>query len=133
MTHIRGRLATMGFAILGVVLGYAATGILIFGTDQLFAALIPGFRSMSMLLPVYYFAISIVTDAIYSAIGGWICARIAKEQARGATAGLIVFGEVAGVISAFYLWHTVPHYYSFALLILYPPAVWAGSRLAGQR
>jgi hypothetical protein len=36
-----------------------------------------------------------------------------------------------GIASTIYLWHTAPHYYSFYLLIMYPPAVWIGAtRLA---
>lgn len=131
LTRILAYTGPMGLAILGVLLGYAATGVLIFGTDQLFAVVIPGFRSMSM-PPLYYFVVSIFTDTIYSVIGGLVCAKVAKAQARGATLGLIIFGELVGVLSTFYLWHTVPHYYSFALLIVYPPAVWIGSHLAGQ-
>jgi hypothetical protein len=115
-----------------VLAGYVAIGVLIFGTDQLFAALIPGFSSMAM-PPDYYFAASVATDTAYSIGGGYLCARIAQAGIRSATIGLMVFGELMGLASTVYLWKTVPHWYSFALLLLYPPAVWIGSRLSVGR
>jgi hypothetical protein len=111
-----------------VVAGYVVIGVLIAATDQAFAALIQGFSSMAM-PPAYYFASSVVTDTAYSIGGGYLCALIARAQARIAAIGLMVFGELVGLASTVYLWKTVPHWYSFALLILYPPAVWAGSML----
>lgn len=108
-----------------ILAGYVVIGVLIFGTDQLFAALIPGFAAGP---PAYYFAASVVTDTLYSISGGYLCAWIAKANTRVATLGLMIFGELVGVASTVFLWTMVPHWYSFALLILYPPAVWLGSR-----
>jgi hypothetical protein len=118
--------------IIAVLVGYMFIGALIFGTDQLFAASIPGFSSMPM-PPDYYFGWSVVTDTIYSVVGGLVCAWIARSAARKATIGLMIFGELAGLASTVYLWKMVPHWYSFALLILYPPAVWWGSVLFSRR
>ena len=115
--------------IIGAVLaGYVAVGVLIFCTDLLFGALIPGFKSTAR-PPDYYFAASLATDTAYSIAGGYLCALIAGPQARTATIGLMGFGELVGVASTVYLWNMVPHWYSFALLILYPLATWAGSRM----
>jgi hypothetical protein len=113
--------------ILAVLLSYAFIGVLIAGTDQLYARMVPGFGSAKM-PPTWYFVVSMLTDTIYSLLGGWICALISRGD-RHATVGLIVLGEVAGVASTVYLWKTVPHYYSFFLLIVYPPAVWLGTKL----
>jgi hypothetical protein len=115
-------------SIAAVLFGYLITGVLIVMTDQVFALTIPGFKQLAI-PPDYYFAISIVTDAIYSAVGGWTCAAIAKTRIREHVIALIVLGELAGVASTVALWKTVPHYFSFALLLLYPPAVWFGSKL----
>jgi hypothetical protein len=73
--------------ILAALLGYVFMGVLIAGTDQLYARMGPGIQ------------------------------------------GLIILGELMGVASTVYLWNTVPHYYSFFLLIVYPPAVWLGAKL----
>jgi hypothetical protein len=120
--------------ILAIVGGYAAIGILVVTTDQIFAALIPGFRQMAT-PPPYYFGISLLTDTIYTLAGGYLCALIAREHFRNATLGLMIFGELVGIASQIAFWNNVPHWYAIALLILFPPAVWIGSRLRsrGQR
>jgi hypothetical protein len=111
--------------IVAALLGYALIGVLIAGTDQLYARLVPGFASMP---PTWYFVVSMLTDTIYTLFGGWICALISRGYQR-ATVGLIILGELMGVASTVYLWKTVPHFYSFFLLIVYPPAVWLGAKL----
>jgi hypothetical protein len=115
-------------SIAAVVFGYVITGVLIVITDQIFELTIPGFKQMAM-PPDFYFAVSIVTDALYSAAGGWLCAAIAKRRVGGHVLALIILGELAGVASTVALWQKVPHYFSFALLAIYPPAVWVGSQL----
>jgi hypothetical protein len=82
--------------------------------------------------PVYYFQISLLTDAIYSILGGYLCAWIAGALARKATLGLIVGGEILGVVSVIVFWSSVPHWFGFGLLLVYPPAVWLGSRLRSR-
>ncbi len=113
--------------ILAALLGYAFIGVLIAGTDQLYARTIPGFASMKT-PPTWYFVISMLTDTIDTLLGGWICALISRGD-RHATLGLIVLGELMGIASTVYLWNTVPHYYSFFLLVVYPPAAWLGTKL----
>ena len=114
--------------IMAVVCGYAGTGVLIFLTDQLFGLFIPGFKTMKM-PPLYYFAVSLCLDTLYSIAGGYICAVIAQGLSRTATWGLILFGEGMGLAATIMLWKTVPHWWSLALMVLYPPAVWIGSSL----
>jgi hypothetical protein len=114
--------------VLAALLGYAFIGILIAGTDQLYAHMVPGFSAKP---PTWYFVVSMLTDTIYTLLGGWICALISRGD-RHATLGLIVLGELMGIASTVYLWNTVPHFYSFFLLIVYPPAVWLGTKLRKQ-
>ncbi|HXM97015.1 MAG TPA: hypothetical protein VN982_00925 [Candidatus Dormibacteraeota bacterium] len=119
--------------ILAVIAGYLVTGVLIFSTDQLFAALIPGLKTMTP-RPLHYFLISVVTDTLYSIIGGFVCARIAHPPVRrNATISLIVLGELVGLVSTIFLWNNAPHWFSFALLLLYPPAVWLGFKLQARQ
>jgi len=104
--------------ILGGLLGYALIGILIAAGDTILP------RGPN------YYRIALVTDTVFTLAGGWLCGLIARGDTRAAW-GLILIGEVMGIASTVYLWHTAPHYYSFYLLIMYPPAVWIGaSRLA---
>ena len=55
---------------------------------------------------------------------------IASASARGTTIGLIVFGELMGIVSAIVSWAMQPHWFAIALLILYPIAVWIGYVIA---
>lgn len=117
--------------ILAVVTGYCFIGVLIFSMDQLFAHMIPGLSAMKR-LPDWYFATTMLTDTVYTFLGGWLCAAIARGNRR-ATLGLIVVGELVGIASTFYLWNQAPHFYSFFLLIVYPPAVWFGAKMRKSR
>jgi hypothetical protein len=113
--------------MLATATGYMLIGVLIGGTDQLFSRLVPGFSSMKQ-PPIWYFTISMATDTIYTLIGGWVCAVISRSDVQ-ATLGLILLGELMAIASTVYLWHTVPHFYSFYLLLVYPPAIWYGAKL----
>ena len=117
--------------IVAVILGYAVTGMLIFGTDKIFAFAISGFAEMHT-LPTFYFAISLCTDTLYSIAGGWTCAAVARYAARQAVIALIVLGELFGLAATIAGWATVPHYFSLALMVIYPPAVWFGGSLRKQ-
>jgi hypothetical protein len=117
--------------ILAILGGYAAIGILVVATDQVFAALIPGFRQMAM-PPLYYFGLSLLTDTVYTVAGGYLCVLIARENFRNATLGLMIGGELVGIASQVAFWHNVPHWFAITLLILYPPAIWIGSRLRSR-
>ena len=119
-------------SLAAVIIGYMIVGLLIFSTDQIFSHLIANFNNMHE-LPTYYFMISIVTDTLYSFAGGWVCAVIAKSHARLSVLFLIAFGELAGLAATILNWGIVPHYFSFALMILYPPAIWYGARLRGSK
>ncbi|MGI8992524.1 MAG: hypothetical protein ACR2I2_23455 [Bryobacteraceae bacterium] len=111
-----------------VAAGYVAIGVLVVLTDQVCAALIPGFASMTT-PPRSYFAISSLTGFLYSIVGGYLCAWIARTRSRIATVGLIIFGEFMGVVSLAMFWKTAPHWYGFALLVIFPPGIWLGSSL----
>ncbi len=115
-------------AVLSAIAGYVGIGILVVFTDQLFNLLINGFNAKAT-PPLYYFVISLCTDSFYSFLGGYLCASIAKQTAPLATRILLIGGEVVGLISVIAFWHAQPHWFALALLIVFPPAVWAGSRL----
>jgi len=115
-------------AIGSIFAGYIAIGVLVVLTDQVFAAAIPGFRNMSM-PPLYYFVIVLCTDTLYTVGGGYLCAACARASARTATLGLMVFGEIAGIVSTILGWRIQPHWFAFALLVLFPIAVWIGYKL----
>jgi hypothetical protein len=114
-----------------IVSGYVAVGVLVVLTDLIFAAAIPGFRSMPT-PPLYYFVIVTFTDTLYSVAGGYLCAIIARDDIRKATVGLMIFGEIFGVAAAVLNWNSQPHWLGLGLLVLFPLAVWWGSKLRTQ-
>jgi hypothetical protein len=67
-------------AILG---GFLGIGVLVRFTDLLFARLVPGWDPKQP--PLFYFAVSVGTDFIYSIVGGYLCALIAEQHRRTAT------------------------------------------------
>jgi len=111
--------------VLGALAGYAFIGVLIFGADQVYAQLIPAIHSGTP--PASYYQLAMLTDTVFTFAGGWLCGLIAKRDLQ-ATWGLIIIGELMGIASTVYLWHTAPHYYSFYLLVMYPIAVWYGAK-----
>jgi hypothetical protein len=114
--------------VAAVLAGYVAVGVLVVLTDQILAAAIPGFRTMTT-PPLYYFVIVTLTDTLYSIAGGYLCAAIARGSIRVATLGLMIFGEIIGVVSTIVGWRIQPHWFALALLVLFPIAVWCGYRL----
>jgi hypothetical protein len=122
----------MGRTIVGVIAGYLGIGALVAFTDMLFSRMVPGWKQMSQ-PPLYYFAVSLGTDFLYSILGGYVCAVIAADRKRSATVALIALGEVIGIVTQAMLWKTVPHWFGIGLLILYPAGVWIGSVLRSQR
>ena len=115
-----------------VLAGYVFIGVLVVITDQIFNMVIPGFKLMTM-PPIYYFAISLFTDFVYSIAGGYLCAWIARERAWRATITLMIVGDLIGLAAQIKLWAAVPHWYAVALLVLFPIGVWFGWKLFAQR
>ena len=79
--------------------------------------------------PQWYLAASVITGGFYGVLGGLVCAIIARGKSRQALFGLMLPGELAGVASTGAFWGKVPLWYSLALLVVYPPAVWFGGKL----
>ena len=117
--------------VLAVLAGYAIIGVLVVGTDGLWVLANPAYRSMKN-LPGYYFQVSLAADCLYSVLGAYVCAIIAKRGARNAAWGLMAFGELMGLVSSIMYWNLQPHWWSVALLIAYPPLVWLGYRLRAR-
>jgi hypothetical protein len=112
--------------ILAAIAGYAAIGVLVVLTDQIFSWAIPGFTTLAM-PPFFYFATSLVTDFVYSAVGGYVCGAIAGSSSHSASLILIGAGEVIGIAVAFARWQSMPHFFVLGLLILYPLGIFIGS------
>src|ERR1700729_3026917 len=113
-------------AILAAIAGYLLIGLLVTFTDQIFTVMGQVVSAGSP--PRTYFIISIVTDSFYSFVCGYLCAGIAKQNARLGTLILLIGGELIGIAACIAFWRAVPHWFSGALLVLYPICVRAGSQ-----
>ena len=120
----RGILRSIG----AVLAGYGVIGILVVLTDQVWSMSVRGFSALPQ-PPSYYFAISLLTDFLYSAVGGWITIRVAQSRQMQHAVGLIVFGELIGIAAQIALWNMVPHWYGMSILVLYPVGVWLGAKV----
>lgn len=118
----------MGRMILAILTGYALIGVLVTIADKIFASVVPGFGQV-VTPPRYYFVVTLGTDFVFSIVGGYVCSWIARERSWEATWCLIALGETIGLGSQFLTWKTVPHWFGIGLLVLYPLAIWIGSRL----
>jgi hypothetical protein len=117
-----------------VLAGYVSVGILVVLTDKIVGGMNPGDWNPGQPVPSYYFVVSIFTAPIYSVFGGYLCAWLAKPHVISkCVLGLIIFGEIMGVASTVMTWKVAPHWYSFALLVLFPPCVWLGGLLRTRK
>jgi hypothetical protein len=127
------RIASRGGRMLrsaGVVLGaYILIGVLVVATDYVVGGLKPGDISPGQPPPAAYFVVSIITAPIYSAIGGYVCAVLAKAKPMQHVVALICFGQLMGIASVVMFWGKQPLWYGLGLLVLYPIMVWAGCKL----
>jgi len=115
-----------------VVIGYATMGLLVIFTELILGFIVPEIRT-SRDTPTTYFVVVGITDSLFAFVAGYMCAKFARTAFRQATLALIILGEAIALFTAFNSWYTAPHVYSIALLLLYPPLVWAGSRLRVRR
>lgn len=117
----------MGRVLLAVIAGYMTDAILVLFTEMLLARFLRTTK-----LHFFYFWIDLVTQCLYTIIGGYICCLMARSR-KAAMAGLIGTGIVVGAFSLSTSWKTEPHWYGIALLAVYPFCVWIGWTLRRMR
>ncbi|HEV2276014.1 MAG TPA: hypothetical protein VGR96_17715 [Acidobacteriaceae bacterium] len=112
--------------ILAAVAGYIVNAILVTATEQSLSVLIP---ATAVMPPLLYLAADLMSQCLYTVVGGYLCCLIARPNGQPALAGLIGIGLLIGSISLFVSWETEPHWYGIALLAAYAPCAWIGWRL----
>ena len=109
--------------ILAVVAGYLADGILVVATEQVLSLRA---RGVGATQPLHYFVMDLISQCVYTVVGGYVCCAIARPTRRAAMAGLMGLGVLVGTMSLVWSWKTEPHWYGIALLAVYAPCVWIG-------
>jgi hypothetical protein len=120
---------SIGRVTLAVVASYLANGILITATEQFFSAVRPG---VDRTPPLYYFAVDLISQCLYTVVGGYLCCLIARPSRPVAMACLIDLGVLVGAVSLVESWNTEPHWYGIALFLVYPPCVRIGWTFKGR-
>lgn len=106
--------------------GWGSVGVLVVLTDGLLHLLFPSEYTMGKRPPDYLAALSLVTSTLWSVVGGWVTARIAKTKPWHHILGLIVWGELMGVVSLVMTWGQIQAWYQIGLIVAWLPAVVAG-------
>jgi hypothetical protein len=123
-------IGNFGRIILAIVVGYVTDAILVAATEYLFSRLVPGVEAAP---PRYYFVVDLITQCLYTVIGGFLCCMVAQPSRRAAMAGLMALGVLVGTASLVTSWNTEPHWYGIALLVVYSPCVWMGWKLRARK
>ncbi len=113
-------------SILAVILGWACVGILVVASDAVMMKLFPNDYVHGTIPPDSLAAISLATSTLWSIAGGWVTARIAANRPWHHILGLIVWGELMGIVSTVMTWGQIQNWYQIGLLLMWIPAVVAG-------
>jgi hypothetical protein len=120
---------SIGRIILAVVVGYMANAILVAATEIILSLLVPNIAEP----PFYYFVVDLISQCLYTIVGGYLCCVIARPSQTIALAGLIGLGVLVGGVDLIASWKSEPNWYGIALLVVYAPCVWIGWRLKSRR
>ena len=114
----------IGRVIFAVLAGYITDAALVVATELTLR--VSGRHAAQ---PLRYYVIDLLTQCLYTIIGGYIMCAIAGLVHRAAMITLICLGLVVGSASLTAAWHMEPHWYGISLLAVYAPCVWIGYRL----
>jgi hypothetical protein len=118
--------AVMMRSILAVLGGWGIVGVLVVLTDLVLGFFFPEEYRPGRLPPDYLLAVSLGTAIAYSVLGGWLTAVIALRKRWRHILGLVLWGELMGLMSTVFTWGQIQHWYSIALLLAWFPAVALG-------
>lgn len=119
----------MAPSLLAVLLGWTTVAILVVSTDFAFQRLFPKDYVPGRFPPDWLALLSLATSFLWSAAGGWICARIARRRPWPHTATLIALGWLISGTATYLTWGRIQPWYQLALLALWPAAVALGAWL----
>ncbi len=77
-------------------------------------------------------AATLAFAALWHALGGFVCAAMARDSPL-AVAALLILGFFMMAGSVINTWTTVPPFYSLAMLLLAPAFLWLGAALHRRR
>ena len=116
-------------SVLAVLLGWAAVGVLVVATDGVLNRMYPDQYVHGRMPPDHLVAISLATSTVWSVLGGYITAWVASRKRWRHIVGLVIWGELMGVVSAFATWGQIQSWYQIGLILLWVPAVVLGGWL----
>jgi len=113
--------------VLAVLLGWALVGGLVVCTDLVLMKMFPNDYVEGRIPPDSLALLSLGTGALWSVIGGWFCALIAKIRIWRHAIYLMVWGEIMGAVSTVMAWGRIQAWYQIGLLVAWPIAVIIGA------
>jgi hypothetical protein len=117
--------ASLWRIVAGPCAGVVFAAVLMIGTNVLLVNITPATSTL-------FIAVTLACAAIYHFAGGYVCAAIAHD-AVPATAGLIVLGTGLLMTSVVQTWSRMPAWYSVAVVVMVPAALWLGARVHAKR
>jgi hypothetical protein len=127
----------MGRSIAAVVVGYLVMAVLIAGTTLLHLKLLgiglAELQAPHPNLPDSFAVVNIIYSTFFAAVGGWICAAIAKRARlkHGVILAVLVF--VLSLISVYIDRGKQPVWYQACLVLFGAPATAAGAWVRAKR
>ncbi len=112
---------------LAVFAGYLVNGILVAITEWLLAL------SRTAARPLSYFVIDLVSQCLFTVVGGYVCRSVARTPAISPLIALIALALVIGSWSLTTSWKAEPHWYGISLLVTFPLCAWVGWWLRDRR
>lgn len=122
-------------AILAAIAGYAAISILLVFTDQIMTVMFQGFNPnpAPVRFTLFSFLFGLIAGSSYCFLGGYVCASLAKQNARLAAFILMVGGELTGIVAAIVYRRSVPYWFASMMLVVFAVCVRAGSEFQRRR
>lgn len=113
-------------SVLSVLAGWGSVGVLVVSTDLALSRLFPSEYVPGRMPPDRLAAIGLGTGTMYSVLGGWVTARLAPLRPWAHLLGLMIWGELLGLVSAVVTWGQTQEWYQIGLLVMWTPAVVLG-------
>lgn len=122
-----GTLCLMWRSLLAVFGGWIVIQVLVVAADEALFR-VSGVRTVAgMTPPDWLVAVRLVCGGLFSAVGGWLTARLAPERPWRHAAYLILIGVTLGLFTGAASLGQVQWWYLAGMLLLFPVAVLAGA------
>ncbi|HEX4309641.1 MAG TPA: hypothetical protein VHZ25_06400 [Acidobacteriaceae bacterium] len=115
-------------SIASVLLSYIVVYGIVMLSDPILTHFFPTQYVRGKVPPTSLTMLSTAIYALATALGGWLCVRIAPFKTGMHLLILFVLGEIAGLWFTIMNWGAWPHWTSIAWMLIWPAFLWIGGR-----